>query len=185
MFKKRKALLVFIFLFIILISAALISGCSLKNTGKKADISSSNNLKVIPETIPYKGEIISEKFPSKVTESEGYIDYIVNKGDTVSSICRKYQTFCPEGTAVKTVLAINQLTDGDALKEGMILKLPDSYFTSGIKYTIEKGDTLFCIARKHLPSSNVNEAIAIIMKDNFMSSKEINSGDELFIENGK
>lgn len=183
----------------------LMSSCSMKNNTNKLITNSSQNLnnnKIVQNNSTNKNNSSHYENPNKsipplnkyedgntfsktIVNNDDYIDYIVNKGDTLSGICSKYQIFCPESTALKTVIALNNLTQANNLKEGMTIELPDKYFISGIKYTVKKGDTLFSIARKHTTNKNINKAMGIIMKDNFMTSNEVVAGDELFIENGK
>lgn len=196
MYRNIKSLLRISLFVIFMISILLICSCSLKSNNK---LNTNSTTKIntyfkntgnqynnsCESTAPMSKSAAKNPPPKTIVYGDDYIDYIVNEGDTLFSICRKYQIFCPEGTAVKTVIALNNLTQANKLKEGMTIELPDKYFISGIKYTVKKGDTLFSIARKHTTDKDINKAMEFIMKDNFMTSNEVNVGDQLFIENGK
>lgn len=81
--------------------------------------------------------------------------YIVKKGDSLYSIAQKYNT------TIGAIKAVNELT-GNILQPGQILKLPN-FITfnpdpnSVIVYRINKGDSLYSIARKY--GVNVNDII--------------------------
>ena len=69
--------------------------------------------------------------------------YHVNKGDTLASIAKKYNT------SVKILQDINNLYYVDDLRQDMELIVPketQEYFNY---YVVEKGDNLYAIARKY------------------------------------
>lgn len=78
--------------------------------------------------------------------------YIVKKGDSLYSIAKQYNT------TIGAIKAVNELT-GNILQPGQILKLPN-FITfnpdpnSVIVYKINKGDSLYSIARKYGVSVN-------------------------------
>ncbi len=67
-------------------------------------------------------------------------EYIVQKGDTLYSISRKYNI------PIEELKRINQL-EGNNLSIGQTIKLKESNMED--TYTVQKGDTLFAIARKY------------------------------------
>ncbi len=77
--------------------------------------------------------------------------YVVQKGDTLSSIAGKYNT------DVKIIAGFNGITDPDRITEGQIIRIPlesnesDDYMT----YTVQSGDTLFSISRMFGTDVNV------------------------------
>lgn len=87
---------------------------------------------LIKPILPTSGERIPE--PSKIHS------YIVQEGDTISSIARKF------GLKMQTVLWANQLTDRSLLRIGQSLVILP---TDGILYKIQRGDTLGRIAQKY------------------------------------
>lgn len=68
--------------------------------------------------------------------------YTVKKGDTLSEIAQKY------GTTVSKLVSLNHIKDPDKIYVGQKIKLPSS--GSSKKYhTVQKGDTLWEIAKKY------------------------------------
>jgi LysM repeat protein len=110
-----------------------------------------------------------------------YIEHTVLKGETIASISKTYDKYCPSATTAKIILHYNGLKDSNAIKDGMILKIPEEYITSGIKYTIKSGDTLSHIAQNYFKDQNMDKVINKIISDNFLSSHDIKIGDQLFI----
>ena len=98
----------------------------------------------------YVGQIL--KLPSLageeiITENE----YVVQKGDNLYAIARKY------GATVDELKRLNNLYSND-LQVGQVLKISDSSSTgssAGSTYTVQKGDSLYSIARKY--NTTVNE----------------------------
>jgi len=120
------------------------------------------------------------------------VKYKVKRGDTLTSISRKY------GTSPKTILSANGLKREGQLQEGKILKIPvkkrekATRVASGkkgkskksaaaeptvIQYTVKRGETLTQIARRH------NTTTTEIKKMNHLSGGMIKSGQVLKIKN--
>lgn len=75
---------------------------------------------------------------------EGVIEYVVQEGDTISSIADKF------GVSSDTVIWANKLT-GDSIDIGDSLKIPP---VTGIAHVVQKGDTIESISKKYgLPSA--------------------------------
>ncbi|HSR74378.1 MAG TPA: NlpC/P60 family protein [Sulfurovum sp.] len=96
------------------------------------------------------------------------LKHTIQKGDTLSSIAKKYHT-----TIVK-VRQANGLKKGEILNLGKVLKVPtDTYasnadvFSEPKTYVIKKGDTLSTIARKH------HTSVKKIRKANALRQKQI------------
>ena len=96
------------------------------------------------------------------------LKHTIQKGDTLSSIAKKYHT-----TIVK-VRQANGLKKGEILNLGKVLKVPtDAYasnadvFSEPKTYVIKKGDTLSTIARKH------HTSVKKIRKANALRQKQI------------
>ena len=101
----------------------------------------------------YVGEIL--KIP---TDSRGNIavpstrqymtTYIVQNGDTLSSIAQKFDT------TVQSIVSINNISNPNLIYTGEILKIRTSINTGSrgenfsSLYTVQKGDTLSSIAKK-------------------------------------
>lgn len=119
----------------------------------------------------------------------GETTYKVDKGDTLYSISRKYQI------TVAELRAANNLSESDVLKAGQKLIIPEADIgtaaalsttksvenksTSAVKtseYTVQKGDTLYRIAKNN--SMTVAELLAI---NNMDSSSVIKVGQKIKI----
>lgn len=84
----------------------------------------------------------SSPSPSPVPE---YITYVIQPGDTLSGITRRY------GTTVTALTQLNKLSDPDKIYAGNTLKVPENgtgVDSSTQYYTIRPGDTLSEIARR-------------------------------------
>ncbi|MCS7092465.1 MAG: LysM peptidoglycan-binding domain-containing protein, partial [Patescibacteria group bacterium] len=68
------------------------------------------------------------------------LDYVVNEGDTLSSIADKF------GVSLDTILWQNNLTKTSKIKPGQIIQvLP----VTGVAHKVQKGDTIYSIAKKY------------------------------------
>jgi LysM repeat protein len=125
----------------------------------------------------------SNKAPDTKEENpdEKYVSYAVKKGETLLSICKQYEQYCPVSIASKTILKINKFSTSSEIKEGITIKIPEQYFSKGEKYTIKYGDSLSQIAITHMKSLEMYKAIEKIMKDNFKTNQDIRIGEEIFI----
>ncbi len=84
----------------------------------------------------------SSPSPSPVPE---YITYVIQPGDTLSGIARRY------GTTVTALTQLNKLSDPDRIYAGNTIKVPESgsdISSSPQYYTIRSGDTLSEIAQE-------------------------------------
>lgn len=107
--------------------------------------------------------------------------YTVKKGDTLASISKKYNETCPSKSASNIILKINGLSKASDIKEGMELKLPEEYLSSGTIYTVKVGDTLSSIVSENLGDLDWYEAVSILSEDNGIENDNIFAGQELFI----
>ena len=119
--------------------------------------------------------------------------YIVKKGDTLYSISRKYQITVPE------LRAANNLSENDVLKVGVKLVIPSADIEnaaalsasktsetkpnvsskSATSYIVQKGDTLYGIARKF--NIKLNELLSLNNLDN---SSTIKIGQKILVPAG-
>ena len=105
---------------------------------KKENNLTSNTLQI--------GEVL--RIPTKEIYEEEENIYIVKKGDSLYSIANKYNT------TVEELKRINNLTS-NILSIGQVLKLPSDKVSdiekeeNTISYTVQKGDSLYSIARKY------------------------------------
>lgn len=106
---------------------------------------------------------ISENQPSG---SDGNT-YIVQKGDSLYSIARRF------GTSVSEITRLNNLS-GINLSVGQSLVIPGTS-TGGNTYIVQRGDSLYSIARKF------NVSVDSIKRKNNLSSNLLNVGQQLII----
>jgi murein DD-endopeptidase MepM/ murein hydrolase activator NlpD len=92
--------------------------------------------------------------------------YKVKKGDSVSSIAKKYSV------SVGAIIASNEIRNARTLQEGAVLKIPN---IDGIPYQIKKGDSLTKI------SSSFNVPLEVILDVNDIKSDNIKTGETIFI----
>ena len=117
-----------------------------------------NNLK--SNTLKIGGVL---KIPTKSDEASPYSYYIVQKGDSLWSISRKFNT------TVDKLKSINNISS-NLLSIGQKLKLPSSN-----TYTVQKGDTLYSISKKY------NISLNDLKNKNNLKNNIISIGQVLFI----
>lgn len=82
-----------------------------------------------------------------------YDKYLIRYGDTLSSIAKKFNT------KESTIMEVNNIPFPDMIREGKEIIVPikkEQYFEY---YTIEKGDSLYSIARRY----NINPDLLAIL----------------------
>lgn len=118
--------------------------------------SSSNN--VVEECIGVDFEV----------PTNGYVVYTVKKGDNLYNIARKYNT------TVDAIKNANNLKNNN-LSIGQELNIPVANDNSVTKYTVQKGESLYSIAKKF------NTTVDEIKRKNNLQSNLISVGQELII----
>jgi LysM repeat protein len=114
------------------------------------------------------------KIPSKSgVNPNNMFMYTVQKGDTLYSIARKYNT------TVQAILDINYLKSND-LSVGQVIRIPENYYNydemsvpNYITYTVKPGDTLYSIA-----SAN-GVSVDTIISDNVLPNNSLSVGQVL------
>lgn len=94
--------------------------------------------------------------------------YTVQKGDTLYSIAKKYNT------TVDKIMRMNNLST-NMLSVGQKLVIPESVGLN--TYIVKSGDTLYSIARMH------NTTVSAIKIANNLTSDILSIGQELIIPN--
>ncbi len=112
--------------------------------------------------------------------SEGSTRHVVQKGETVWQISRKY------GVKPEEIIELNKLQNPDSISPGQVLTIPHSAAPSPVDQTgpsevpsthiVKKGETVWGIARKY----NADPA-EIIRANNLSRPYRIFPGDELII----
>ena len=85
--------------------------------------------------------------------------YIVEKGDTIESIGRKYNI------PVIEIIKANNLESPYLLNEGQSLTIPTSLYNIFNYYTIKKGDTLYNLANTSNTTVDILAQINGLNKD--------------------
>lgn len=116
----------------------------------------SNNIKI--------GQVLKVDTDTEIKEDSNYIEYIVKKGDNLSTIANKYNT------TVSKIKSINNLSS-DLIKINQKLKIPNNF----IKYTVVKGDNLTKIANKY------NTSVSTLKKVNELNTTLLQIGQILLI----
>ena len=80
--------------------------------------------------------------PNVPEENNQYINYTVQKGDTLSGIAIKY------GTTYQELAKINNITNPNLIYAGQVIKVPNND-VSVIEYIVQPGDTLSYIASRY------------------------------------
>lgn len=99
-----------------------------------------------------------------------YDKYCVHNGDTLTSIAKKFNT------KESTILDLNNIPFSDLIREGREIVVPkgkEKYFEY---YKIEKGDTIYAIARKY----NINPELLAIL-NGLNDNDYIYPGEEILI----
>ena len=113
------------------------------------------------------GQIL--KLPTTEDISTTEESYIVQSGDTLYSIARKFNT------NVNELIRLNNLS-GAALRVGQILKLPSTTETTQTIYTVKRGDSLYSIAK------TFNTTVDEIKRLNNLTNNLLNVGQILIIK---
>ncbi|MBQ6013928.1 MAG: LysM peptidoglycan-binding domain-containing protein [Bacilli bacterium] len=110
-------------------------------------------------------QIIEECYGEDYVEEITNNTYVVQKGDSLYSIAKKFNT------GVNNIMSLNNLNNTN-LSIGQVLKIPNSSSTT---YIVQKGDSLYSIARKF------NTTVDSIKRKNNLSSNVLNIGQKLII----
>ncbi len=104
------------------------------------------------------------------SENEEVRYYIVEGGDTVSSIAAKF------GVGSSTILWENDLSETDYIKPGQKLTILP---VDGVTHTVKKGDSVASIAKKYKASED-----KVLAFNRLASGEALNEGEELIIPEG-
>ena len=128
------------------------------------------------------GQVLRIRKPSEQIEVEecigtpyvppstaSYTIYTVKKGDNLYTIAKKYNT------STTAIMNLNGMANAN-LSIGQQLKIPkSSNNTSNTTYTVQKGDSLYSIAKKF------NTTVDTIKNKNNLKSNSLSIGQKLII----
>lgn len=133
-------------------------------------LSIGQNLKIRtkkPDVGMIEEECFGEEYIPPV--STNTFNYTVRKGDSLYQIASRFNT------SVSSLIRLNNLTSNN-LSIGQILKIPTTISgTNSINYTVQKGDSLYSIARKF------NTSVDEIKRKNNLSNNLLSIGRVLKI----
>ena len=145
-------------------------GDTLWNISKKLDTSVDEikRLNNLNSNLLFVGQEL--KVPNYLTVEDSNVNYIVKKGDNLYNIAKQYNTTVPE------LKSYNNLTT-DNLSIGQVIKIPettsiitpseDEVINEGSVYVVQKGDTLYSIAKKFNTTvdnlKNINSIIGDVL----------------------
>lgn len=130
------------------------------------------NLNKLSNNVIQIGQVLM--IPGKTGSNPASVfTYIVKQGDSLYNIARRYET------TVDQIIKLNNLSTIN-LSIGQKLLVPETdesvtSLPSYINYTVQKGDTLYSIARKYNTTTND------ILKDNNLNSSILSVGQNLKI----
>lgn len=142
---------------------AIVKDNNLKNT----NLSIGQNLKIRSTS---DNMVIEECFGEAYTPptTGNTINYTVKKGDNLYNIAKAYNT------SVSDILKASNLTS-TSLSIGQVLKIPTTSNSTGRVYTVQKGDSLYSIAKKF------NTTVDSIKSKNNLKSNTLSIGQKLII----
>ncbi len=123
-----------------------------------------------------EGTLIKPEIPSSdatsnnLVQRQGATTYVVQEGDTISSIAGQFSLKSP------TILWENDLGEHSIIKPGQKLLIPPA---NGLTHVVKKGETLLAIAKKY-----ESEASKIINYNNLIDADDISIGQKIFIPDG-
>ena len=88
--------------------------------------------------------------------------YIVEKGDTIEAIGKKYNI------PVIEIIKANNLKEPYLLMEGQSLTIPTSLYNIFDYYTVKKGDTLYKLAEENKTTVNILAEVNGLNKDEYI-----------------
>lgn len=113
-------------------------------------------------------EDIPEQDEEEIIEDGKYDIYIVQKGDSLWAISKKYDL------PLQELISINKLED-NTLKAGQKLLIPKQKTENEKIYIVQKGDTLWSIAKKY------NVSVNNIKEKNNLTSNLLSVGQQIII----
>ncbi|AEJ18505.1 peptidoglycan DD-metalloendopeptidase family protein [Gracilinema caldarium] len=95
-----------------------------------------------------------------------YSEYVVEKGDTIGDIAKKF------GLNQDTLLSVNNIKNSRLIQIGQKLSIPNQ---DGILYTVKSGDSLAAVSEKYSVDSEIVKTI------NGLADDTILTGNKLFL----
>ncbi len=126
------------------------SGFQYSDTGNIAGISGNVDMNQFQSSI-FVGNVTPT--PDISDNSGSSTVYVVQSGDTLYSIALRY------GTSVSELVALNNIANPNLIYVGQVLYLPSDSASSGNIYVVQRGNTLWGIARTY--GTTVNALVSL------------------------
>ncbi|MCK5021866.1 MAG: peptidoglycan DD-metalloendopeptidase family protein [Candidatus Pacebacteria bacterium] len=138
------------------------------NSGKGGgDIVIVDNSALLPESGPM-GTMVNVE---ERANSDRIATYIVREGDTLGQIAEMFDV------SIGTIIWANDIKQGDLIRNGQILSILP---INGVKYTVQKGDTLESIVEKY--KGDIKETRQY---NDLLDNSVLAVGDEIIIPEGE
>ena len=109
------------------------------------------------------------------------VNYTIKEGDTLTSICSKYDAYCNLNASINLVTLINNITNPEELTIGDTLKIPESTFVSGTLYEIKEGDSWYKIRDTYYKNYNIDNFMNFIIDLNELPNNMLPLGETIFL----
>ena len=123
---------------------------------------------------------------------EACTDYIVKEGDTLGKIAKKY---FGNAAYYEYIANYNNIEDANTIFPGQVIKIPDTWlyqptcpnqtytynYTNDNTYVVQKGDTLYCIARVQYGLKNQEAVDKLATYNNLSDPNRLSVGQVLLI----
>ena len=109
------------------------------------------------------------------------VNYTIKEGDTLTSICSKYEKYCNLNSSINLVTLINNITNPEELTIGDTLKIPESTFVSGTLYKIKDGDSWYKIRDTYYKNYDIDNFMNFIIDLNELPNDMLPLGETIFL----
>lgn len=109
------------------------------------------------------------------------VNYTIKEGDTLTSICSKYATYCNLNSSINLVTLINNITNPEELTIGDTLKIPESTFVSGTLYQVQEGDSWYKLRDTYYKNYDIDNFMNFIIDLNELPNDELPLGETIFL----
>jgi LysM repeat protein len=108
-------------------------------------------------------------------------NHVLQKGETLTQIARKYESTCNLNTTIKLIKSINNINDDNNIDSGTVIYIPESLITTGKLYPITTGDTWYNIAQKYYTQYDADSIAKVLIYINNLPNNDLPLGESLFL----
>lgn len=147
------------------------------NSQSKDDVLNENNIKETKGSLLKKKILNLSDFISNLQCKE----YILQKGETLCVIARKFENKCNLNSTIELITLKNNLSSPNKLNAGTHLLIPEDAINNGNLYKVAKGDTWYKIVKNYYPEYDVNSIMNLVVKINQLPSNELPLDENIFL----